>query len=38
VRVPRSSLGAQTQPGRVIANLGDGELRTIQVPLPPSGR
>ena len=37
LRVPRSSLGAQSQPGRVIANLGDGELRTIQVPLPPAG-
>jgi S-DNA-T family DNA segregation ATPase FtsK/SpoIIIE len=37
VRVPRSSLGAQTQAGRVVANLGDGELRTIQVPVPDQG-
>jgi S-DNA-T family DNA segregation ATPase FtsK/SpoIIIE len=34
VRVPRSSLGAQTTSGRVFAHLGDGELRTIQAPLP----
>jgi S-DNA-T family DNA segregation ATPase FtsK/SpoIIIE len=34
VRVPRSSLGAPSRPGRVLANLGDGELRTVQVPLP----
>jgi DNA segregation ATPase FtsK/SpoIIIE, S-DNA-T family len=34
VRVPRSSLGTQTTLGRVFAHLGDGELRTIQVPLP----
>ncbi|GAB2743944.1 FtsK/SpoIIIE domain-containing protein [Nocardioides pakistanensis] len=37
VRVPRSSLGAQSTAGRVLANLGDGELRTIQVPLPAEG-
>ncbi|MET1036814.1 MAG: cell division protein FtsK, partial [Aeromicrobium sp.] len=33
VRMPRSSIGAQTQAGRVLANLGDGVLRTIQTPL-----
>jgi hypothetical protein len=32
--MPRSSIGAQTQAGRVLANLGDGVLRTIQAPLP----
>lgn len=31
-RVPRSSLGAPTQAGRVLANLGDGTLQVIQVP------
>jgi S-DNA-T family DNA segregation ATPase FtsK/SpoIIIE len=34
VRVPRSSLGNQAQAGRVFANLGDGELRLLQAPLP----
>ncbi|MCW2790383.1 MAG: cell division protein FtsK [Aeromicrobium sp.] len=34
VRMPRSSIGAQTQAGRVLTNLGDGVLRTIQAPLP----
>jgi S-DNA-T family DNA segregation ATPase FtsK/SpoIIIE len=34
VRLSRSSIGAQQQAGRVLANLGDGVLRTIQVPLP----
>ena len=34
VRMPRSSIGAQQQSGRVLANLGDGVLRTIQSPLP----
>jgi S-DNA-T family DNA segregation ATPase FtsK/SpoIIIE len=34
VRVPRSSLGAQQQAGRVMVNVGDGELRIVQVPLP----
>jgi S-DNA-T family DNA segregation ATPase FtsK/SpoIIIE len=34
VRMPRSSTGASQQAGRVLANLGDGVLRTIQVPLP----
>ncbi|MBB3078449.1 S-DNA-T family DNA segregation ATPase FtsK/SpoIIIE [Streptomyces violarus] len=39
VRVPRSRLGA-ARPGRAILHLGDGVLRTIQVPetvLPPAG-
>lgn len=34
VRMPRSSINAPGQAGRVLANLGDGVLRTIQVPLP----
>ncbi|MET0448339.1 MAG: FtsK/SpoIIIE domain-containing protein, partial [Aeromicrobium sp.] len=34
VRMPRSSINAQAQAGRVLANLGDGVLRTIQAPLP----
>jgi S-DNA-T family DNA segregation ATPase FtsK/SpoIIIE len=34
VRLARSSIGAQQQAGRVLANLGDGVLRTIQAPLP----
>lgn len=34
VRIPRSSIGASNRAGRVMANLGDGELRTIQTPLP----
>jgi len=34
VRVPRSALGNATTAGRVLANAGDGTLRTIQVPLP----
>jgi S-DNA-T family DNA segregation ATPase FtsK/SpoIIIE len=39
VKVPRSRLGA-TRPGRAILHLGDGVLRTVQVPetvLPPAG-
>jgi len=32
VRVPRSVLGQPTQPGRGLLHLGDGELRTVQVP------
>ncbi|MYT73844.1 MULTISPECIES: FtsK/SpoIIIE domain-containing protein [unclassified Streptomyces] len=38
VKVPRSRLGA-TRPGRAILHLGDGVLRTVQVPetvLPPA--
>jgi S-DNA-T family DNA segregation ATPase FtsK/SpoIIIE len=34
VRIPRSSMGGATQAGRVLANLGDGTLQTIQVPMP----
>ena len=34
VRIPRSSVGADTPAGRVVANLGAGTLTTIQVPLP----
>ncbi len=34
VRMPRSAINGQNQAGRVLANLGDGVLRTIQVPLP----
>jgi S-DNA-T family DNA segregation ATPase FtsK/SpoIIIE len=33
VRVPRSSLGNNPQAGRGLANLGDGELRLLQVPI-----
>ena len=33
VRIPRSSIGGQPQMGRFMANLGDGTLRTIQVPV-----
>lgn len=33
VRMPRSSIGAPAQAGRVLANLGDSALVTIQVPL-----
>ncbi|MFG2895348.1 FtsK/SpoIIIE domain-containing protein [Streptomyces sp. NPDC048248] len=39
VKIPRSRLGA-TRPGRAILHLGDGVLRTVQVPetvLPPAG-
>ncbi|WP_206323403.1 FtsK/SpoIIIE domain-containing protein [Streptomyces sp. HNM0574] len=39
VKVPRSRLGA-TRPGRAILHLGDGVLRTVQVPetvVPPAG-
>jgi len=32
VRVSRSVLGQPTQPGRGLLHLGDGELRTVQVP------
>ena len=32
VRVPRSALGQPGQPGRGLLHLGDGELRTVQVP------
>jgi S-DNA-T family DNA segregation ATPase FtsK/SpoIIIE len=33
VRVPRSVLGQPVAPGRALVHLGDGELRTVQVPL-----
>jgi S-DNA-T family DNA segregation ATPase FtsK/SpoIIIE len=33
VRVPRSSIGGQVQPGRALLHLGDGELITVQVPV-----
>jgi S-DNA-T family DNA segregation ATPase FtsK/SpoIIIE len=32
LRVPRSSVGGQVQPGRALLHLGDGELVTVQVP------
>ena len=35
VRLPRGSAGGRPSPGRGMANLGDGVLQTIQVPLPP---
>ncbi|GAA1979523.1 FtsK/SpoIIIE domain-containing protein [Catenulispora subtropica] len=31
-RIPRSAVGGQVQPGRALLHLGDGEVRTIQVP------
>ena len=34
-RLPRSSLSAGVQPGRGLANLGDGELTLLQLPLLP---
>ena len=33
VRIPRSSVGGQVQPGRAMLHLGDGELVTVQVPV-----
>jgi S-DNA-T family DNA segregation ATPase FtsK/SpoIIIE len=33
VRLPRSSVGGQVQPGRAMLHLGDGELVTVQVPV-----
>ena len=35
VRLPRGSYGARPAAGRALAQLGDGVLRTVQVPLPP---
>jgi len=32
VRIARSAVGGQVQPGRALLHLGDGEVRTIQVP------
>jgi len=32
VRIARSQVGGQIQPGRALLHLGDGELRTVQVP------
>jgi S-DNA-T family DNA segregation ATPase FtsK/SpoIIIE len=32
VRVSRSQVGGQVQPGRALLHLGDGEVRTVQVP------
>ena len=34
VRLPRSVLGASSSTGRALAQVGDGTLRTVQVPLP----
>jgi S-DNA-T family DNA segregation ATPase FtsK/SpoIIIE len=33
-RLPRSSLSTSPQPGRGLANLGDGELTLLQLPTP----
>ncbi|MGN6608477.1 MAG: FtsK/SpoIIIE domain-containing protein [Jatrophihabitans sp.] len=33
VRVPRSSIGGQIQPGRALLHLGDNELVAVQVPI-----
>ncbi len=35
-RLPRSSLSTGVQPGRGLANLGDGELTLLQLPNPVS--
>lgn len=32
-RVPRGAVGGQVQPGRALLHLGDGALRTVQVPM-----
>ena len=32
-RLPRSAIGAPVQPGRAFLNLGDGGIRTVQVPI-----
>ncbi|WP_336921807.1 FtsK/SpoIIIE domain-containing protein [Aquipuribacter sp. SD81] len=34
VRLPRSLVGQPVQPGRALLHLGDGELVTVQVPVP----
>jgi DNA segregation ATPase FtsK/SpoIIIE, S-DNA-T family len=34
VRLPRSLVGGPVLPGRALVHLGDGTLRTVQVPLP----
>jgi S-DNA-T family DNA segregation ATPase FtsK/SpoIIIE len=33
VRINRSQVGGQVQPGRALLHLGDGEVRTVQVPV-----
>jgi S-DNA-T family DNA segregation ATPase FtsK/SpoIIIE len=33
VRLNRSQVGGQVQAGRALLHLGDGELRTVQVPI-----
>jgi S-DNA-T family DNA segregation ATPase FtsK/SpoIIIE len=33
LRLPRSMVGGQVQPGRALMHLGDGELVSVQVPL-----
>jgi S-DNA-T family DNA segregation ATPase FtsK/SpoIIIE len=32
VRLPRSAVGGAVTPGRALVHLGDGRLRTVQVP------
>ena len=32
-RVPRGLIGGQVQPGRALLQLGDGALRTVQIPV-----
>jgi len=36
IRLPRSSVGGQIQPGRALLHDGSGELVTVQVPVPPA--
>ena len=33
VRLPRSMIGGQIQPGRALMHLGDGDIVSLQVPL-----
>jgi S-DNA-T family DNA segregation ATPase FtsK/SpoIIIE len=33
LRLPRSTVGGQVQPGRALMHLGDGDLVSVQVPL-----
>jgi S-DNA-T family DNA segregation ATPase FtsK/SpoIIIE len=37
VRLPRSAVGGQVQPGRGLLHLGDSALLTVALPLPPAG-
>ena len=37
-RLPRSALGGPIQPGRALVHLGDGQVRSVQVPMVGPGR